>query len=226
MSNQTRYGRTGTGSREIQHKSGRLTQSERLVLIVLADNSTIEGLCSKLPSLRPERIEQAMRRLLELGLAFNASGAGAPANSHEFTPTTISDFLRQTDADPVTVMATPEQVTRTSRMRTLQADSLQAHSTMAQRDDISRRGQQQEPVSLSKVFPGGEAPVFAKEDIDQLRHRADEALQRDTPNNSTTVRTRTLAGIRPGGHSGEGSAKLIIGLLIGASLTAAVIYLF
>lgn len=195
------------------------------MLIVLADNSTMEGLCGKLPSLHPERIEQAMRRLMELGLAFNAGEVGAPANSHEFTPTTISDFLRQTEADPVTVMATPEQVSRTSRMSILQADSLRAHSPTAQRDDISRRGQQQEPVSLSKVFPGGEAPVFAKEDIDQLRRRADEALQRATPNNNTTVRTRIPVDIRPGGHSGEGSAKLIIGLLIGALLTAAVMYL-
>lgn len=119
MSNQTRYGRTSTGSREIQHKSGRLTQSERLVLIVLTDNTTIDGLCGKLPSLHPERIEQAMRRLMELGLAFNAGEVGAPANSHEFTPTTISDFLRLTEADPVTVMATPEQVSRTSRMSIL-----------------------------------------------------------------------------------------------------------
>ncbi len=225
MSNQQRYGRTSTGSQEIQHKSGRLTQSERLVLIVLTDNTTIEGLCGKLPSLRPERIEQAMRRLMELGLAFNAGEVGASANSHEFTPTTISDFLRQTEADPVTVMATPEQVSRTSRMRTLQADSLQAHSTMAQRDDISRRVQQQEPVSLNKVFPGGEAPVFAKEDIDQLRRRADEALQRATPNNNTTIRTRSSANIRPAASTSEGSAKFIIGLLIGTLLAAAVIYL-
>ncbi|MCA3174544.1 MAG: hypothetical protein ING36_03245, partial [Burkholderiales bacterium] len=90
MSNQTRYGRTSTGSREIQHKSGRLTQSERLVLIVLTDNTTIDGLCGKLPSLRAERVELAIRRLLELGLAYEVGSADSSAISHDFTPTTIS----------------------------------------------------------------------------------------------------------------------------------------
>lgn len=217
MSNQTRYGRTSTGSREIQHKSGRLTQSERLVLIVLTDNTTIDGLCGKLPSLRAERVELAIRRLLELGLAYEVGSADSSAISHDFTPTTISDFLRQSEADPVTVIATAEQINRTSRMKALPSESgLLGVPTVQPASGEAR-------VSLSKVFPGGESPAYVQEDINQLRQRADEAIQRVTP--KASARARPPEEIRPVGNPGQGVGKLVIGLLLGVLLTVAVIYI-
>ena len=114
------FGRTSLGGQEILQKSGRLTQTERLVLIVLGDQNRFEDLAAKLSSLAPERVERALVRLVELNLAYeillpsnDAAGAATiPAGA-------LREFLEQGEADPVTVMANTEQLDAAERARAL-----------------------------------------------------------------------------------------------------------
>lgn len=114
------FGRTSLGGQEILQKSGRLTQTERLVLIVLGDQVQFETLAAKLSSLAPERVERALIRLVELNLAYETSAPVVEAGGAATIPAgALREFLEQGEADPVTVMANTEQLDGTERARAL-----------------------------------------------------------------------------------------------------------
>ena len=146
------FGRTSLGGQEILQKSGRLTQTERLVLIVLGDQVRFEALAAKLSSLAPERVERALIRLVELNLAYEillptAEAAGAatiPAGA-------LREFLEQGDADPVTVMANTEQLDAAERARALK----DAVGQVLGGDD----GGANVAVPLGKLFPASSNPT-------------------------------------------------------------------
>lgn len=114
------FGRTSLGGQEILQKSGRLTQTERLVLIVLGDQVRFEALAAKLSSLAPERVERALIRLVELNLAYEILLPSGEAGGAATIPAgALREFLEQGDADPVTVMANTEQMDGAERARAL-----------------------------------------------------------------------------------------------------------
>lgn len=210
-----RYGRTSLGSQEIQNKSGRLTQSERLVLIVLGDGIAIDDLCAKLPSLHRERVELAVFRLVELGLAFETSATTMGLPGEQFSPKTVAAFLEQADADPVTIMATQEQINRTMRLKALRADLERVVQDARQQVEhggaIAMPRKPRDRVSLSKVFPGGEAPTYVQEDIDELRRQAEQAVQRLTPRRGRGRNAPPLPLAEE--HSTAGGAMMLIAVL-------------
>ncbi len=114
------FGRTSLGTQEILQKSGRLTQSERLVLIVLGDQIRFKALHSKVPSLSPERVESALVRLVELDLAYEVL-MPVPGDPREqaLPAGAVRAFLVQGEMDPVTVMASQEQIDMTDHQRAL-----------------------------------------------------------------------------------------------------------
>jgi len=115
------FGRTSLGGQEILQKSGRLTQTERLVLIVLGDQIRFEALAAKLSSLAPERVERALIRLVELNLAYETQAAPVDeaAGAATIPAGAMREFLEQGEADPVTVMANTEQLDGAERARAL-----------------------------------------------------------------------------------------------------------
>lgn len=98
------FQRTQTGRDEIQQKSHGLTQSERLVLIMVDGVSNYKEVRAKLPVLTAERFDRALSNLqkkdliLEVFLPID----GQPAETLERT--VIDRFLQQDPLDPVTII--------------------------------------------------------------------------------------------------------------------------
>lgn len=154
------FGRTVPGTQEILNKSGRLTQSERLVLIVLGDQIEFDQLLSKLPALARERVERALGRLLELELAYEVLVVESASPRGRTIPVkALQAFLSQSDSDPVTIMATVEQMEDSQRMKVLQLDSgevIEIGKTVPRVDAGSGPAAGSPapiPVPLSKLFP-------------------------------------------------------------------------
>jgi hypothetical protein len=105
----TIFQRTQAGRDEIHQKSHGLTQSERLVLIMVDGVSTYSQIRAKLPVLKDERFERAFQKLQlkELVLeVFMPVDGQAP---DEIERTVIDRFLEQDPMDPVTIMMTGQE---------------------------------------------------------------------------------------------------------------------
>jgi hypothetical protein len=145
------FGRTSLGGQEILQKSGRLTQTERLVLIVLGDQVGFETLAAKLSSLASERVERALIRLVELNLAYEILLPAAEAAGAATIPAgAMREFLEQGDADPVTVMANTEQLDAAERARVLKDAVGQV---------LGGDGTANVAVPLGKLFPASSDPT-------------------------------------------------------------------
>lgn len=99
------YHRTAKGLGEIRRKTHGLSQSERLVLIIIDGITPSSGLRDKLKGLAEGRFESALFSLLGKGLV--AEGRlSQPEQPTEFLNSSlIAGFLHQDPLDPVTVAA-------------------------------------------------------------------------------------------------------------------------
>jgi hypothetical protein len=102
----TVFERTDMGVAEIHQKSNRLTQSERLVLIMTDGRTDIATLVEKLPSLSMPRVFRAMSKLQDLGLMTQqlVVPVGSGNANDAIAPEVVERFLEQTDLDPATIM--------------------------------------------------------------------------------------------------------------------------
>lgn len=98
------FQRTQTGRDEIQQKSHGLTQSERLVLIMVDGVSNYKEVRAKLPVLTAERFDRALSNLQKKDLILEVflPVDGQPAEILERT--VIDRFLQQDPLDPVTII--------------------------------------------------------------------------------------------------------------------------
>ncbi|WP_028312061.1 hypothetical protein [Derxia gummosa] len=181
MDDAQHFGRTADGTKEILSKSGRLTQSERLVLIVISEPTSVERLILKLPSLTPDRVRRAIRRLLELGLVYelllDPDKAEAVEPLETIPVVAMQDFLRQSEADPVSQVVSGDELSTSMRMHAF-ADSVWVASPHA-------AATRDEAVPLSSVFkakapqePVRHVPPDELEQIARARIRADIAARR------------------------------------------------
>jgi hypothetical protein len=116
------YRRTDRGVREVYEKSHQFTQSERLILILLDGRLNVAGLKTRLPSLNDERIERALRKLMDATLVepmgTDASkGNGSLPQSAQLEPEAVAHFLEQTDLDPITVIGDSEETVAAELVR-------------------------------------------------------------------------------------------------------------
>lgn len=210
------FGRTVPGTQEILNKSGRLTQSERLVLIVLGDQIEFDQLLSKLPALSRDRVDRALTRLLELELAYEVLVAEPSAEPGTAIPVkALQAFLSQSDNDPVTVMATAEQLEDSQRMQVLQLESgeiLKVNKTVPKASPV--------PVPLSKLFPEeAKAGPAVMEDPASLTQTAKRALDEERRAQRAKIqalekdigaalprRSRSSSGSRNRSHNGAASS--------------------
>lgn len=98
------FQRTHTGRDEIYQKSHGLTQSERLVLIMVDGVSTYQQVRSKLPALVDERFERAVRKLHAKELILEVFMPVADQAPEEIEQGVVDRFLQQDPLDPVTIM--------------------------------------------------------------------------------------------------------------------------
>lgn len=103
------FERTADGWDEIKHKSHGLTQSERLVLILVDGKSTLAEMRVKAPSLKLERFNLALQKLCDLGLVVEQMlQPDVPVLTENWpeapTPDEVQRFLQQDKLDPVSVI--------------------------------------------------------------------------------------------------------------------------
>jgi hypothetical protein len=98
------FQRTQSGRDEIHQKSHGLTQSERLVLIMIDGVSSYQAVRNKLPVLADERFDRAMKKLQEKELISEVLLPIASQPADELEPSIIDRFLQQDPLDPVTII--------------------------------------------------------------------------------------------------------------------------
>ncbi|HET7774363.1 MAG TPA: hypothetical protein VFK82_11100 [Burkholderiaceae bacterium] len=102
--------RTDAGISEIYNKSNRLTQSERVVLLMIDGRADVAALIEKMPSLSMPRVFMAIRRLGELGLiSERIMSPTAEVPTVEIEDDVRQQFLQQTADDPVTIIRMPSE---------------------------------------------------------------------------------------------------------------------
>ncbi|HEY8608690.1 MAG TPA: hypothetical protein VIM12_16375 [Noviherbaspirillum sp.] len=103
------YQRTREGGDEIRDKNHGLTQSERLVLIMVDGIGSVDQLRAKLPVLAEERFYRALRKLEEAGLVQEVLLPVEGQTAEEIDPATIDRYLRQDPHDPLTILFIPDE---------------------------------------------------------------------------------------------------------------------
>lgn len=98
------YQRTDTGRQEIQNKTHGLTQSERLVLIMVDGVTTYADLRSRLPVLTRERFDRALAKLEKGELVVEVLLPVPGQARDEIDKSVIDRFLQQDPLDPLTVL--------------------------------------------------------------------------------------------------------------------------
>lgn len=98
------YQRTNAGRDEIHQKSHGLTQSERLILIMVDGVSSCKEIRAKLPVLTDERFERALQKLQLKELVLEVFMPLEGQAPEELERTVIDRFLQQDPMDPVTIM--------------------------------------------------------------------------------------------------------------------------
>lgn len=96
--------RTDEGVQEIYRKTNRLTQSERLVLIMVDGSADVAGLLLKLPALSMPRIIMGLEKLTEMGLVSERILSPKPTPAKILPKAAVEKFLAQNPLDPVTVV--------------------------------------------------------------------------------------------------------------------------
>ena len=98
------FQRSDTGREEIHRKSHGLTQSERLVLIMVDGVSTYQEVRNKLPALTNERFDRAMQKLRTKELILEVLVPVEGQAPEELESTVVDRFLQQDPLDPVTII--------------------------------------------------------------------------------------------------------------------------
>jgi hypothetical protein len=151
----TVFERTDSGVAEIHQKSNRLTQSERLVLIMTDGRTDVATLIEKMPSLSMPRVFRALAKLQDIGLMTQqiVAPVGLGNANDAIAPEVVERFLEQTDLDPATIIRSDADDFSPT---TLQPGMSLRDPTRAPRDDteLERR--------LKALM--GETPKFAREE--------------------------------------------------------------
>ncbi|GIZ54095.1 hypothetical protein [Noviherbaspirillum aridicola] len=99
------FQRTDSGRQEIQNKTHGLTQSERLVLIMVDGVTPCKALRTRLPVLRQDRFDRALAKLEKDSLIAEVLLPLPDQQKEELDKSVIDRFLRQDPLDPLTVLA-------------------------------------------------------------------------------------------------------------------------
>jgi hypothetical protein len=104
MDNAAILQRTDVGLETIKTKSIRLTQSERLILIIVDGVTPYSALRDKVWALSTERVTRAFKTLLEKNLIFEVLLREENQQPEELDSSLVDRFLEQDALDPVTII--------------------------------------------------------------------------------------------------------------------------
>lgn len=99
------YQRTDAGREEIRRKTHGLTQSERLVLILIDGITDVAGVRAKLRGLTDDRYQRAMQKLIRNKLITEVLLPLVDQKADEVEDDIAELFLRQDALDPVTIIS-------------------------------------------------------------------------------------------------------------------------
>lgn len=99
------FQRTDSGRQEIQNKTHGLTQSERLVLIMVDGVTPCKALRTRLPVLNQDRFDRALASLEKNSLIAEVLLPLGDRPTEELDKSVIDRFLQQDPLDPLTVLA-------------------------------------------------------------------------------------------------------------------------
>ena len=99
------FQRTESGRNEIRNKLNGLTQSERLVLIVVDGVAPYAEMRKKLKGLVAERFDRALNNLLRKQLIFEVLLPAGTVDEEVYDSATVDRFLQQDPLDPVTIIS-------------------------------------------------------------------------------------------------------------------------
>ncbi|MGN6388104.1 MAG: hypothetical protein ACTHL1_01210 [Burkholderiaceae bacterium] len=99
------YLRTESGREEIHNKSHGLTQSERLVLILIDGVTSVVDLRAKLKGLTEERFDRALATLIDRQFVAEILLRFDGAMPEKVAEDIVEKFLHQDDLDPVTIIS-------------------------------------------------------------------------------------------------------------------------
>lgn len=99
------FQRTQDGRDEIYEKKRGLTQSERLVLIMIDGTTPYQGVRSKLPVLTEERFQRALTTLQKKDLILEVFLPVEGQAPEEMEQTVIDRFIQQDPTDPLTIIS-------------------------------------------------------------------------------------------------------------------------
>lgn len=99
------FQRSHTGRNEIYEKKCGLTQSERLVLIMIDGVTSYSGVRSKLPALTDERFSRAVNTLLKKELILEVFMPVEGQEVEEVESAVVDRFLQQDPTDPLTIIS-------------------------------------------------------------------------------------------------------------------------
>jgi hypothetical protein len=99
------YQRTDAGRMEIQLKKQGLTQSERLLLIVVDGRAPLSELGEKLKVLEGNRVIRAVEKLACKHLIYEVLMVSAVPKADAFDTEVVDRFLQQDPLDPVTIVS-------------------------------------------------------------------------------------------------------------------------
>lgn len=105
LDRQAVYQRTDLGRQEIRHKSHGLTQSERLILILVDGIGELGMIKARLQGLTDERFDRAVRKLLASHLIEQVLLQVDSPVYEEIDEEVANRFLRQDPLDPVTIIS-------------------------------------------------------------------------------------------------------------------------
>ena len=99
------FQRSHAGRNEIYEKKCGLTQSERLVLIMIDGVTPYSGVRSKLPALTDDRFSRAVNTLLKKELVLEVFIPVEGQKADEVESTVVDRFLQQDPTDPLTIIS-------------------------------------------------------------------------------------------------------------------------
>lgn len=170
------FQRTHEGRDEIKQKSHGLTQSERLVLIMVDGVSTYQEVRDKLPALTDDRFNRALRKLEQKELVLEVFMPMQGEAPEELEPAVIDRFLQQDPLDPVTIiMFDPEDelagisapAVSPYRPEPVSAPepAPQASVTSTAVSDVQKVPAPTAPVSVIAPIAAPSAPIVAMDEV-------------------------------------------------------------
>ena len=190
------FQRAHAGREEIHQKKRGLTQSERLVLIMIDGVSSCGAVKNKLPSLTQERFERALATLAKKELTVEVLMPLPGQQAEEVDEAVVDRFLRQDPTDPLTIIAfDPEDEFGIPEV----AEKLESAPSSLARSLPANNGGQGNPPDLAvrhtpSVEPAMDAALIAQAELLAQEVRAARQLQPAPANDFTFVSSVTPAG--------------------------------